>query len=59
MDMLAIDVTDTPAVEAGQDIELFGETASINDLAAAAGTIPYEILTRISSRAERRYLGAV
>ena len=59
MDMLAIDVTDAPDVEAGQDIELFGETASLNDLAAAAGTIPYEILTRISSRAERRYLGVV
>jgi alanine racemase len=59
MDMLAIDVTGAPGVEVGQDIELFGAETSINDLAAAAGTIPYEILTRISSRAERRYVGAV
>jgi alanine racemase len=57
MDMLAIDVTDAPDVEVGQEIELFGVATSINDLAAAAGTIPYEVLTRISSRAERRYLG--
>jgi alanine racemase len=59
MDMLAIDVTDAPGVEVGQEIELFGDATSINDLAAAAGTIPYEILTRISARAERVYLGAV
>ena len=59
MDMLAIDVTDAPVVEVGQEIELFGQATSINDLAAAAGTIPYEILTRISARAERVYLGAV
>ena len=58
MDMLAIDVTDGPAVEVGEDIELFGTATSINDLADAAGTIPYEILTRISTRADRRYLGA-
>jgi alanine racemase len=59
MDMLAIDVTDAPGVTVGQEIELFGAGASIDDLAAAAETIPYEILTRISSRAVRRYLGAV
>jgi len=59
MDMLAIDVTDAGEVEVGQDIELFGAATSINDLAAAAGTIPYEVLTRISTRAERVYLGAV
>lgn len=56
MDMLAIDVTDASDIVVGQDIELFG-TTSINDLAAAAATIPYEILTRVSSRAERLYLG--
>lgn len=59
MDMLAIDVTDKREVEVGQEIELFGAETSINDLAAAAGTIAYEVLTRISTRAERRYLGAV
>jgi alanine racemase len=59
MDMLAIDVTDAADIQVGQDIELFGAGTSIDDLAAAAGTIPYEILTRISSRAVRRHLGAV
>jgi alanine racemase len=59
MDMLAIDVTDAPGVAVGQDIELFGAATSINDLATAAGTIPYEVLTRISSRAERTWRDAV
>ena len=59
MDMLAIDVTEGAAVEVGEDIELFGTATSIDDLATAAGTIPYEILTRISTRADRRYLGAI
>lgn len=59
MDMLAVDVTDAPHLAAGDEIELFGSQASINTLAAAAGTIAYEVLTRVSSRAERVYVGAV
>lgn len=57
MDMLAIDITGAADIAVGDDIELFGAATSVNDLASAAGTIPYEILTRLSSRATRQYLG--
>lgn len=56
MDLLTFDVTDVPGtVAAGQDVELIGETISLDDVATAANTISYEILTSLSRRARRRY----
>lgn len=60
MDLIAADVTDIPAaaLEAeGRNIsaELFGPTIDINDVARAAGTIAYELLTNLSRRAARLY----
>ncbi len=62
MDLIAADVTDIPvaALEAeGPNIcaELFGPTIDINDVAEAAGTIAYELLTNLSRRAARLYIG--
>ena len=37
--------------------ELIGPTITIDDVAEAAGTIPYEILTALGSRYRRRYVG--
>ncbi len=60
MDMLMIDIT---AVEArvGDRVMLIGEAGSaaihVQDLAAAAGTIPYDLLCRIGARVPRRYVG--
>ena len=60
MDLLTFDVTDIPPDKAhpGAMVELIGLENTIDDLARAAGTIGYEILTVFSSRYERRYLGA-
>lgn len=59
MDMLMLDVTDIPEAEAGDSVLLFGREGehylSINKLAKAADTIPYEILVRLSSRIRRIY----
>ena len=52
MDMSMIDVTDLNAKE-GDEIILFGERPSVQELAKIAGTIPYEILTNVSSRVSR------
>ncbi len=52
MDMTMVDVTDIHAKE-GDEVVLFGEKPTINDLAKAADTIPYEILTNINSRVKR------
>ncbi|TXF88933.1 alanine racemase [Neolewinella aurantiaca] len=55
MDMTTIDVTDLPAVRAGDEVTLFGPNHPIEILAAAAQTIPYEILTGIGPRVHRVY----
>ncbi len=54
MDVSAIDVTGLD-VGAGEAVELFGANRMIDDAAAAAGTIAYELLTAIGSRVSRRY----
>jgi alanine racemase len=59
MDFIILDVTDAPedAVQRGALVELLGPTIGVDELAARAGTIGYEILTRLGPRYERRYLG--
>lgn len=55
MDMTMLDVTDIPDVKEGDEVLVFGKELSIRELAAAAGTIPYEIMTGISQRVKRVY----
>lgn len=55
MDMVMLDVTDIPGVEAGDEVIVFGRDLPVQQLAAWAGTIPYEILTGISQRVKRVY----
>ena len=38
-------------------VELFGQTISLESFAQAAGTIPYEILTGITARVHRQQRG--
>jgi alanine racemase len=57
MDMVMVDVTNLPAAQEGDEVEIFGSQQRIEEFAAAAGTIPYEILTRISSRVQREQIG--
>jgi alanine racemase len=57
MDLVCIDVTDLPdgAVHRGDAATLIGRDLTIDDVAAAAGTIGYEILTRLSARSHLVY----
>ena len=57
MDLLALDITDLPdgAVRRGDLATLIGGELSIDDVAAAAGTIGYEILTRLGPRCHLIY----
>jgi alanine racemase len=59
MDLICVDVTgiEPDAVAVGQFVELFGSDISIDDVADAAGTISYELLTGLSRRLRREYLG--
>jgi alanine racemase len=58
MDLLTLDVSAVPEAEAGAGtmVELMGPHATVDDLARTAGTIPYELLTRLGPRLRRRYL---
>lgn len=55
MDMTMVDVTHTSA-KAGDEVEIIGTHQSLEKLAAAMNTIPYEVLTSISKRVHRVYL---
>jgi alanine racemase len=60
MDLTIFDVTDVPEneIRAGDYIELFGPNVPLDDVARAAGTIGYELLTGLGLRHERRYIEA-
>lgn len=56
MDACMVDVTDVPGVLVGDEAILFGcEGLPLEGVAEVCDTIPYEILTGISSRVQRRY----
>jgi len=59
MDLTCVDVTALPADAArvGDAVELIGSTVPLEEVAAAAGTIGYEILTGLGSRLVREYVG--
>ena len=56
MDVLAVDVTGLD-VAAGDTVEIFGANRLVDDAATAAGTISYELLTSITPRVPRLYVG--
>ena len=53
MDLIAVDVTGCAAAKPGERVELFGPNLPIDDAAAAAGTIAYELLTGVGPRVTR------
>lgn len=57
MDQTFCDVTDLPEVRPGDVATLLGPGLCAREVAADAGTIPNELLSRLGNRVERRYLG--
>jgi alanine racemase len=59
MDLTCVDVTSVPREEArvGAWVELIGAQVPLDEVAAAAGTIGYEILTGLGRRLQREYVG--
>lgn len=53
MDMCMIDLTDLPGVGVGDEVEVFGTHTDLEQLAAMAGTISYELLCAVSPRVPR------
>lgn len=63
MDMMTIDVTGLGEVQPGDEVVIIGRQGSeawqqidVREMAAAVGTIPYEIVCRIGARIERQYV---
>jgi alanine racemase len=57
MDLVAIDITGCDAARPGAYVEWIGPNRLVDDAAATAGTTAYELLTRLTARAARSYLG--
>jgi alanine racemase len=59
MDLITLDVTGVPDefVQPGSLVDLIGPDITLEEVARLAGTINYEILTRLGQRAQRRFLG--
>src|SRR5688500_11187944 len=62
MDMMTVDVTGIEAVQPGDEVVLIGrqgdetwQQIDVREMAAAIGSIPYEIVCRIGARIERQY----
>jgi alanine racemase len=57
MDSMVVDVSDCPGAEVGSDVLIYGRYGGsqvpIAEVAAAIGTIPYELLARVGPRVER------
>jgi len=50
MDMLAVDLEPVPDAGVGAPVELWGEQVSVDEVAAQAGTIGYELLCAVAPR---------
>lgn len=55
MDMLTVDLSDMPDARIGDAVQLWGERVAANDVAAASGTIAYQLFTGVSHRIPLRY----
>jgi alanine racemase len=58
MDQMLADVSQVPKVSVSDEVALIGGNISANDVAAWAGTIPWEVLTAITYRVPRVYRGS-
>jgi alanine racemase len=54
MDMVMVQLPNN-TINEGEEVEIIGENQTLNDLAKAMNTIPYEVLTSISKRVHRSY----
>jgi alanine racemase len=50
MDMLTVDLTDVPEARVGSPVVLWGEGLPVDDVAAAAATVGYELLCAVAPR---------
>ena len=57
MDMLCVDLTPVPHAHVGSPVVLWGEGLPVEEVAAAAGTVSYELLCALARRVPAREAG--
>jgi alanine racemase len=57
MDLIALDISDRLDVKVGDQAQLLGPDALLDDLAKASGSVAHECLVHLGRRAQRTYLG--
>ncbi len=50
MDMITVDISDIPEAYIGTPVTLWGEGLSADEVAAAAGTVSYELFCALARR---------
>jgi alanine racemase len=50
MDMLTVDLTNAPSADVGSEVVVWGEGLPVDEVAAAAGTVGYELLCAVAPR---------
>lgn len=55
MDMIAIDLSSVPDAEVGDIVEIWGSQVAVDEQAARAGTLGYELLASMGERVPRGY----
>lgn len=58
MDMLSVDLTPVPGAHIGSRVTLWGDGLPIDEVAAAAGTIGYELMCAVAPRVHREVRGS-
>lgn len=56
MDLITLDISNAPDAKPGDMVDLIGPHNGLDSVAASAGTIGYELLTRLGHRYRRRYI---
>lgn len=56
MDMTMIDITGIADVQTGDEVEVFGRSIPVQEVAEHMNTIAYEVLTSVSQRVKRVYV---
>lgn len=56
MDMCMLDITDMEDVKTGDDVTLFGENPTVDEIAERIGTINYEVVCSVGKRVPRIYV---
>ncbi|SEI58742.1 alanine racemase [Pseudomonas linyingensis] len=55
MDLLTVDLSTLPEARVGSPVELWGAQLPVDEVAAACGTIGYELLSKVTARVPRRH----